>query len=210
MRTEWRTLLVVMAAGAAMCCGRIAGAQELRNGSFEDAEAELDNAYGDLAAHWGRWGNWMNRETAWRPTHQGKSIIGYHHWQIEGGDSSGIYQDIAGTPAGSEFTFSVFASKDSGTNAEEIELRLEKPDGAGTIVSQVFPVQEIKGGKWTKLSVTGTIPGEGVRVLVIVKPRADGERKGAIKFDDATLEVGGPKGDDSGVVSQKPAGGTAG
>ena len=191
MREGLRSFLVGIVAGALLVGAPHARAEDVANGSFEDAETDSDNAYGDLAAHWGRWGGWMNRESIWKPTHKGKCLMGYHHWQIESDDTSGIYQDIANAPAGAEFTFSVYASKDAGTNAEGIELRIEKVNGGEAVASQLFPVDQIKSSSWTKLSVTGTNPAEGLRVLVIVKPKPDGVRKGSLKFDDASLSVGG-------------------
>lgn len=165
-----------------------ANSVKLANPSFEEPEQDADNPYGDLAAGWGRWGGWINRETAWKPTKQGKCMIGYHHWQIEEDSTSGIYQDLAGTPADAEFTFSVYASKDKDTNAEFVELRLEPYNGGDAIASKLYSMDEIKKG-WSKLEVTGKSIGEGIRVLVIVKPASGSERAGCLKFDDADLDI---------------------
>lgn len=181
--------MAAAACGAALafCCPAVP-AQELQNGSFEEAEQDLDNPYGDLAAHWGRWGSWINRESAWKPVRNGKCMIGYHHWQIEEAVESGIYQDIPAVPANKTCTFTVYASRDQGSNAEAVELRLEKCGGYQAIASKVYPVKDLKSG-WQKLSISAQTVQEGVRVLVVVKPKTDGDRKGAIKFDDATLRV---------------------
>lgn len=188
MKSSFKTCMAVLVAVAALSGARQASAQKLLNGSFEDPEQELDNPYGDLAAHWGRWGCWINRESAWKPVRDGKCLIGYHHWEIEEGSESGIYQDITGTPANAECTFTIEAYKDSGSNAESVELRIEKAGGFETIASKIFPLGEMKANGWRKLAVTGRTGADGVRVLVVVRPRGDGERKGALKFDDASVK----------------------
>ncbi len=177
------------------------GGDVVVNGSFEAPESQLDNPFGDLAAGWGRWGNWVNRETDWKPTKKGGCLMGYHHWRIEEGDTSGFYQDILEVAEGSPVTFTVYVSRDKDTNAESVELRIEKLNGEGQIASQIYPVQQIAGG-WDKLSVSGVSSGEGVRVVVVVKPRAEGERKGALKFDEAEVNVKKGGMDGSGVVTQ--------
>lgn len=174
-------------------------AKWLENDSFEDAEEEADNPFGDLAAHWGRWGSWMNRESIWKPVKDGKCVMGYHHWQIESADGSGIYQDIEDVPAGAEVTFSIHVARDTGTNAECVEVRLEGMGGAGTIASQIVPIGDLKSG-WTKISVSGLTQGGGVRVLVSVTPKAEGQRKGAVKFDAASLKIDKTP-DDAGSVA---------
>src|SRR5271156_4055173 len=82
-------------------------AQVLLNPSFEDAGTSAD-----LAANWNRWGNWINRETDWTPTHSGGCMIGYHHWQIVDDQTSGIWQDVQSVKAGQRFTFSVWVWSD--------------------------------------------------------------------------------------------------
>lgn len=161
----------------------------LKNASFEDLEIEQDNPYGDLAAHWGRWGEWINRETAWKPTRSGKCLIGYHHWRVEGSDSSGIYQDVEELEPGKTYEFSVFAQKDKDTNAEKVELRLEKIGGFVTLASEVYEVGGIKVGGWDRLTVSGKVPENetGLRVLIIVYPAQHPPRSGALKFDDADI-----------------------
>lgn len=161
----------------------------LKNASFEDLETEQDNPYGDLAAHWGRWGEWMNRETGWKPTKSGKCLMGYHHWEVKGSDSSGFYQDVDGLETGAEYEFSVFAMKDKNTNAEKVEIRIEKMGGFVTLASQVYALDEISAGKWTRLATSAKVPDDetGLRVLVIVYPAQTGPRDGAVKFDDADL-----------------------
>ena len=163
-----------------------AGAWELQNPSFEDADESADNPYGDLSANWGRWGHWMNRETGWKPVRTGKCIMGYHHWQIEDDETSGLYQDVDGVPAGKSYTFKVFAMKDKETDIDNIELRLELLGGASTVASTNYKLSDLKS-EWTELSVTGTPETEGLRVLVVVTPKQGGDRHGALKFDDASL-----------------------
>jgi len=162
----------------------------LKNPSFEQSEQEVDNPYGDLAAHWGRWGNWMNREEKWKPTHHGRCLIGYHHWQVEEGADSGIFQDVEDLPPASKCTFSVYASRDARTNVESVELRLEPLKGGKELASQTFKPDDIKANAWTELSVTGENVTQGIRALVIVKPKSGKGREGALKFDDASLVTG--------------------
>ncbi len=91
----------------------------LKNASFEDLETEQDNPYGDLAAHWGRWGEWMNRETGWKPTKSGKCLMGYHHWGSQGQRFVWLLSGRGRLETGAEYEFSVFAMKDKNTNAEK-------------------------------------------------------------------------------------------
>ncbi len=179
-----------LVAGLFLLAGVLAASGEkyLLNTSFEDTETEKENNFNDLAAKWGRWGAWFNREEGWKPTAKGKCVMGYHHWQIEDEKDSGFYQDLPEFPAGKKVTFSIQAAKDPDTNAELVELRIEKTEGQGTVATATFPVKDL-GGTFKKLSVTGETTQPGIRVLVRVKPAASGERKGALKFDDADLEV---------------------
>jgi hypothetical protein len=164
-------------------------AQLLKNGGFEDAETAQENPYGDLCANWGRWGEWMNRETAWVPTHSGNALMGYHHWEIMSNADSGFYQDIAEAPAGKKYTFSIFAFKDDKTNAESVELRIEKLSGGETLASRVYTIDEVDTGGWGQLTVSGVNTTDGIRVTVVVKPKQGDGRDGALKFDDATVTV---------------------
>lgn len=160
----------------------------LKNPSFEKPKDEA-NWFCDQAEQWGRWGNWINRETSWSPTHEGECLIGYHCWEIEGSDDSGIYQDVTGTQIGKLYEFSVYAYKDQDTTLDTVELRLEPPNGGQAVASKLYEARTIKSGEWVKLSVTGRTPEAGIRTLLIVKPRAASNKKGAIKFDDALLKA---------------------
>ena len=164
-------------------------AQTLENPSFEEAGASPD-----VAAHWSRWGDWMNRETAWSPTVSGKAMMGYHHWQIEKPANSGIWQDVTGVKAGSRFTFAIQAwlDKVESGSVEKVELRMEVAHGSEQvqIASAEFTPKDIPSdGQWHKLSVTGTTPEANLRVLVVVTPAANAPRNGAAKFDDASLSA---------------------
>ncbi len=55
------------------------------------------------------------------------------------------------------------------------------------MASRVFTIGDVATGGWGKLTVTGSNLDAGLRVLIAVKPKQSGERRGAIKFDDATL-----------------------
>jgi hypothetical protein len=176
----WFSLAVFLAASAATA--------QLLNGSFEEAEYFLPNPYGDLAACWGRWGNWMNRETGWEPTHGGLGLMGYHHWEIQESAMSGFYQDVTNVPSGSPCVFGIYAFKDPGTDAEFVELRLERAGGFHTYASRMYPIIELRTD-WQRLWIKGTNDAPGVRVVVSVKPKQESGRNGALKFDDAELTV---------------------
>ena len=183
-----------------VCATMVFAGDVLQNGSFENPETDLDNPFGDLAAGWGRWGTGVNRETGWKPTKKGDCMMSYHHWQIEEDSTSGFYQDISDVADGMPVTFSIYVSKDKDTNAEFVELRIEKLNGDGPIASQIYTIDQIKNG-WEKISVSGVSSGEGLRVVVMVKPLTSGARKGALKFDEAEVTVG--KGaDEAGVVTR--------
>lgn len=187
LRTAVATMVVVVLWGSAPA----ARAQDLLNPSFEDPETEAPNPWNDLAAHWGRWGNWMNRESAWLPTRTGSSMLGYHHWEIKEDNSSGAYQDIINTTPNANYTFSVYAYKDTGTNLEYVELRIEKLDGKDVIASKVYWNPELKTAEWQLLTVTGMNTEPGLRVVIVIKPKQGGSRQGCIKFDDASLQIEG-------------------
>ncbi len=178
---------------AALVCVFVAGmistasANLLQNPSFEDPETQADNPYGDIAAFWGRWGHWMNRETGWKPTRTGKCLMGYHHWEINDPETSGFYQDVDDVTAGQQCVFTIYAAKDKDTNAEAIELRIEKTGGFETLGSVVYKLSDLKGSGYTPLSVSAAAVEDGVRVTVMVTPSKTSPRNGAIKFDDASL-----------------------
>ena len=183
-----KTLLVSGVIGIASLS--ISNAENLiKNPSFEESDTSSgENTNGDRAENWGRWGHWINRETGWTPVRTGKSIIGYHHWEIPDDNTSGLYQDIPDLPAGSKCTFSVYVSKDEKANADSIEMRLETVNGGKTLASQTYSFDQIKSS-WTKVSVTGSNPEEGIRVLLMVTPKKGGGRDGALRIDDADLTV---------------------
>jgi endoglucanase len=171
------------------------GPSLLQNGSFEQAGNSSD-----VAANWNRWGQWIDRETGWTPTHSGSSEIGYHHWQIASADTSGLWQDVSVEP-GKRYTFSIYAQRDipTGKNSEadKIELRLESitDHGAITLNSRNFDVNRLASGKgWTRLSISGTADSPQLRALIAITPAEDGPRGGAVKLDDAELvNTGDPK-----------------
>jgi hypothetical protein len=163
---------------------------DLKNASFEDAGDSPD-----IAQYWNRWGQWINRETGWTPTHSGACLLGYHHWQIEDTNNSGVWQDVDGVKAGQRFKFSVFVAVDKGgpgtAPVKEIELRLECAHG-GTQLSiqsaKYAPADIPTDGNWHQLSVTGTTPENNLRVLLVVTPADNAPRGGSVKFDDASLQ----------------------
>ena len=170
-------------------CASVRADNLLKNASFETAGSSADTA-----ANWNRWGDWMNRETSWAPTHGGQCLIGYHHWEVANDNNSGLWQDVTTVTPGQKFKFSAFVFVDdsgSGHAAQKIELRLEAiRDGHEVTINSVSqPVADLpKDSKWHELSVTGTTPEKNIRVLVVITPGAN-PHGGAIKIDDADLEL---------------------
>jgi hypothetical protein len=165
-----------------------ASGQALVNPSFEN-----EGTQADLAAGWSRWGDWINRETGWSPVKDGVCLLGYHHWQIEKPDNSGLYQDLT-VEAGKQYTFGIYGNgdpaKDGAKDVESIELRLESKvgDAQTTVASKTYLFKDLASGtEWSALRVSGTAPNTSLRVLVIVNPAKEGPRGGAVKFDLATL-----------------------
>lgn len=175
---------------AALLAVSAAHAEEplLVNPSFEDP-ANSENPLDPQAAGWGTWGGWMNRETGWAPVRSGSCILAYHHFRIGDAESSGFYQDVPGVAEGADCTFRIFVCKDMNTVIDGVELRLEPFDGGAPVATFRAASGDIKANRWTELSVTGRAPLPGIRVVVAVHPRKSGTRDGAVKFDDASLEV---------------------
>ena len=184
MKIRWMMAALWMAAMTASVQA------QLVNASFENVGPAEDQAEG-----WLRWGDWMNRETGWTPVKDGSCIIGYHHWQIEKSDNSGLYQDVKVT-AGQNCTFSIFANTDNSVdskNAESVELRLETTinGGQSTLASKTYKLSDIATGTdWSKLTISAVAPNDVLRVLVIINPAKEGPRGGAVKFDAAELAIG--------------------
>ncbi len=170
------------------CAWLAAPAQGLRNPSFEEPD-NPDDILSDHAAAWGRWGHWINRETSWSPTRSGDCLLGYHHFRIETPDTSGVYQDVPDIPEETKCTFTVYACKDPGSNFKSIEVRLEPFDGGATLASASFDRNAFQPGVWIPLTVSASNPTRGIRTLIILTPREDGQREGAVKFDDAELKL---------------------
>jgi hypothetical protein len=168
------------------------GANLLQNASFEVAQ-DAENA-ADRAQHWQRWGDWFNREQDWTPRREGRCVLGYHHWQIESGESSGTYQDVTGLKAGTRCTFSVYANRDLAAEGkhgpESVEVRIEsRYEGRLlTVASQTYQAKDLASGDgWSRLAVTGTLPADNARVLIVVNPSRQTPRDAAVKFDLVSL-----------------------
>jgi len=164
------------------------GPSLLANGSFQQQGDQSD-----LAAHWDRWGSWMNREITGTPTHSGSSEIGYHHGRITSDATSGLWQDVQVQP-GRRYVFSIYAQHDQvdagAHDAKTLELRTESvtPNGQVTLNSRNFDIATLPTGQaWARLAIPSTAAGERMRVLAIITPAEIGPRGGAVKLDDASL-----------------------
>jgi hypothetical protein len=184
--------LAILALLAAVLAAPTAARAEplLQNASFEEPLDPV-NFTCDMAKGWPRYGHWMNRETGWRPTKSGDCLIGYHHWEINGTENSGISQSITDVLPGKEYTFSIHAFLDPDTNAESILLRLS--DGKDILAEQLYGIATLVKKEWTTLSVSGKAKSQKLFVNVIVQPlrkvQNQWDRKGAIKFDDADFHA---------------------
>ena len=170
----------------------VEAAPELINGSFEQGGTPSDTAVG-----WTRWGEWINRETDWKPVRTGQAVLGYHHWQIPSEADSGVWQEVKGLKVGQKVKFSIFMMVDSVSGnqarAEYVELRLEySKNGWQEILAQKrvplkdFPTDEA----WHAVEVEGVACTEELRVVLSITPSLDEiPRAGAVKFDDAKIEV---------------------
>lgn len=185
-------VVIVLSAlfAAALATFAMGAEPALQNPSFEEAMDPV-NYTCDIAKNWTRWGHWMNRETGWQPTKSGECLIGYHHWEINGTENSGLSQLVAGLRKDVSYTFSIFAFIDKDTNVESIQLRLS--DGKQDIADQAYDIKSMVRGEWTSLSVTGKALSDKMWVNVIVEPmkkvQNQWDRKGAIKLDDADFHA---------------------
>ncbi len=177
----------------ATCVSGVHGVQ-LVNPSFEDP-LDPNNPIQHLAAGWGMWGGWMNRETGWVPVRSGRCIVGYHHFRIGETNTSGIFQDVPDVPPGSVCTFRIFACEDYRTYPQSVEVRIEPYGGGDPLAVRAYGAGDIQVNRWTELSVTATSIGRGIRVVLLAVPKQTDPRDGALRFDDASLAVaraGGP------------------
>ena len=161
---------------------------ELANASFEDP-LDPENPIQHLAAGWGMWGGWMNRETGWVPVRSGHCIVGYHHFRIGDTNSSGLFQDVPDVPAGSVCRFTIQACKDHNTWPASVQVRIEPRGGGAPIAGRSYTAEEIRLNQWTELAVIATNAERGIRVVFEAVPKATGKRDGALRFDDAALAV---------------------
>jgi hypothetical protein len=181
----WAGILALL--WCAMLVENVHGA-ELLNPSFENPQ-DPNNPIQHLAAGWGTWGGWMNRETGWAPVRTGTCIVGYHHFRIGDTNSSGIFQDVSGVAEGSVCTFRIYACADHNTYPEKVRLRIEPCGGGEPLAVRSYAAGDIRINEWTELSVTATSVARGIRVTLEAVPKQVGDRDGALRFDDASLEV---------------------
>ena len=160
----------------------------LINPSFEEP-LDPNNPIQHLAAGWGAWGGWMNRETGWAPVRSGHCIVGYHHFRIGETNSSGIFQDVPDVADQSVCTFRIFACSDRNTRPQCVQVRMEPLGGGEPFALRSYAASEIRLNEWTELSVTATNRGQGVRVVLLAVPQQYGERDGALRFDVARLDT---------------------
>ncbi len=181
---------------AAICvafsCSWAQAAPELINGSFEQGGTPSDTAVG-----WTRWGEWINRETDWKPVRTGKAVLGYHHWQIPSEADSGVWQEVKDVKMGQKVKFSIYILVDplldNQAKAEFVELRLEySKNGWQEVLAQKRePLKDFPTGEaWHAIEVEGVACTDVVRVVLSITPSLDEiPRAGAIKFDDAEIQV---------------------
>jgi hypothetical protein len=155
----------------------------LKNVSFETPDANPGKA-----AHWGVWGDKLERVTGWSPTVDGTAMMAYKHWELSGSHtaSSGIFQDADNIRAGQTYAFTLAAFADQpdwGSLDGRLEIRLE----ATVQGEQVFldrdsvPFEAFLGG-WRKMTVRGTPPADNLRAVIEFFP-ASGGKGGAVKVD---------------------------
>jgi hypothetical protein len=158
----------------------------LANPSFEQASDDRV----DRARAWNAWGPWLNRETGWTPTRDGRAILAYHHWRIDRPESSGWWQDFA-TTRGGRYELIAHVNVDPGDPgshpADRIELRLEATlDGRQITLAQRFDdiATLARADRWSRLALSARAIDDQTRVLVILHPSGDTPRGGAVKIDD--------------------------
>lgn len=177
-------ILMLIAVAAPLSCP----AGLLQNASFEYPGE--DRADSPSATNWVTTGTWLRRETGWQPRHWGPCMIGYHHWRVTEAEEAGFHQVVPGVPEIADCEFKVHAFKDQKANAEYVELRIEPAGGGKPFAARRYTMKDIPNDAWTALSVTGRPPpGSSLRVAVVIGPAPKSPRDGALKFDDASLEI---------------------
>lgn len=170
-----------------------ASAGTIRNPSFEEP-ADTNRADCAQAADWETSGTWWRRETGWQPRHWGPCMMAYHHWRVTEPAPSGFHQDVSGIPPNTSVRFSIFVSSDADANFQTLEIRIEPQGGGAPLAAQVLTTKSLKDTDWRQVSVaTITPPSGAIRVAVLVSPAAGHPRRGAIRFDDASLDIGGSR-----------------
>lgn len=184
MRTHSLVVGVVFAA--------VAARGELANKSFEEPAKAGHSACLEPAG-WVVTGPWMRRETGWRPRHWGPAMMGYHHWRVADRKASGFRQDVTEIPSGAACEFTIHVSRDGdGEDVRQVEIRLEPLGGGKPLAAQAIQPRTLKPDEWVVMKAAGKNgPRPGIRVVVEVTPSDRLPRKGAIRFDDASLQVAG-------------------
>jgi hypothetical protein len=159
-------------------------AAELKNASFEKADTHTAKP-----AHWGVWGEKLERVTGWSPKLDGEAMIAYKHWEIGSSHtaSSGIFQDAEQVVAGATYAFTIvgFADKPDWGNLDgRVEIRLEATiDGKQVYLDRETSAFDKFLGEWKKFTVRAKTPVDNIRAVVEFKPASSENKGGAFKID---------------------------
>jgi hypothetical protein len=178
-----------------VACGFLvtAASAHLKNISFENPDANPAKP-----AHWGVWGDKLERVTEWRPTLEGDAMIAYKHWELSGSHtaSSGIFQDADHIEAGRtyEFTLGGYAdAPDWGSLGGRLEIRLESTvNGQQVFLDRESVPFDAFLGEWRKMTIRATPPVDNLRAVVEFFP-ASGGKGGAIKIDLTDISLANTK-----------------
>ncbi len=166
--------LILMASGAQA---------HLQNTSFKEAGDRPANA-----AHWGVWGEKVERVTGWEPRLDDEAMVAYKHWELadEHRASSGIFQDAQNIRAGRmyELTVHAYADKpDAGTAAGRVEIRLESTidDQQVYLNRRVINADDFLD-EWKAFSIRARPPVDNLRAVIEFHPSASEKKGGALKI----------------------------
>ena len=165
----------------------IAQANLLSNPGFEYASDGSTDPGPDVL-DWTRWGDGAREDWAAKTGTYG---VAFYGWQTASG--AGFYQDVAGT-AGTQYTFSMWATKEAGYVSDDVILRLEWFEADGTTSTGTGDEVNIVSTlttDWLQYSVSGTAPaGTTIIRAVFAGSNFTGtEDPRGMKFDDADVSA---------------------